>query len=285
MLLEGGFDLQPLADGLTIEVKGQVRVGGRVPGLGVDAVEYAAKTILALAQQAFQPAAELLALDLRGIGRADGGDAVRESDAPLDKAELIVKLQRKRRPVTGWQAQPDEGFAREQALIGKVVNGEHRSGPLRLVVQQCRDEPRLPVIAVHDVGFPVQAQPVARQFHRKMAEQGETLGIVRPGLAVRPEVRVAATAKITLMNQAIHLDFRARQRRGQQDGALAVAGQPERLEISGCHRRGIAWDKNAYIVAERLEGDRQTSGDVRQTAGFDQRVGFTADEQDFLHAL
>ena len=75
-----------------VERRGQVRVGGRIPRAVVDAVADAAQRVRAMAKQPVEPHAALGCLDLLGIRRRHGGDAVGELQSGLEIADAAVVL-------------------------------------------------------------------------------------------------------------------------------------------------------------------------------------------------
>ena len=59
-------------------------------------------------------------------------------------------------------------------------------------------------------------------------------------------------------------------------------GEP--LELAdGLFRRRVGGQDQPYRLVEGFESGRQAAADIRQATGLDERVGFTADEQDLGH--
>src|SRR5699024_2277585 len=144
-------------------VGGDGGLGGRGGGVHVDAVEDAAQLILLLPQQGVQAIAERGVQDLLGVGGADGGDLVGGLEGALHEVGAAVVLD----DVLVAPADAAGIFQDIQAilaLVSDVVDGEDGLDPVELVqvtvvqVQVDRDQGRLPVVAVDDVGGEVQIE-------------------------------------------------------------------------------------------------------------------------------
>ncbi len=140
----------------------QPRVVGRIPNLVVHAVEDAAQPALPLPllQQPLHAVAKLRPGDLARIGRADGGHVVGIKQPGLEERHLAVELQaidivkRRRQPQLGHV------MGGEQALIGQVVHGEHRTRRVTVGGQIGAAQAGMPVVGVHQLRTPVAIQPL-----------------------------------------------------------------------------------------------------------------------------
>ena len=139
---------------LRVEARGEIGVGRRIPHRVVDAVEDAGQHAGALAQQAVEPHAVLGRADLRGVGRRHRGDPVGEREARLEVADRAVILDavdrvRVRRQADPWRAGSRGNWPWNDRLCTVMTVPRPRRAA---VVEQRRDEARLPVVRVHDVG-------------------------------------------------------------------------------------------------------------------------------------
>ena len=261
-----------------------MRIGGGVPDIDVDAIQNAAEPVRAFAKQAIQPATEFRTLDFPCIRGADRGYAVGKNQPPLDKAQLIIKLQRTMRPQAGGQPQLYEGRMGKNALVGQIVNREHSRRPLRFVIQQCGNQSGLPVVAMHDIRLPIQTKPVHGDFNRDMTQQREPLGIVGPGLAIGTQVGIAIATKVIGLHQSVNLDIRTRQDAMPQSRAHMTAWQLQGVQYPDIQGLRIAGNQNANIMPQLLECNRQTTGNVSQTSGLDQRISLAGNKKDLFHS-
>src|SRR5439155_21131988 len=91
-------------------------------------------------------------------GRADGGELVGEDEPRLHEIELAVELQGVGVEQVAGQREVAHRLAREDALVGEIVDGEYRArlegrrAPRPAALQDQRRERRLPVVRVHAVG-------------------------------------------------------------------------------------------------------------------------------------
>ena len=153
------FTLQrTFADRLALRLRsikrcGKVWVGSRIVGLGIDTVQNAGNRISAHPEQAVEPFAVIVRLDLLRIGGTDGRNMIRKHDPRLHAGKAAVKLQIIRRKQAFGQAEPRVHVRPvENALITQVMNGKHRADvahpliPLVLCPKERRDQSRLPVV-------------------------------------------------------------------------------------------------------------------------------------------
>ena len=195
LILQGGLaDRLAVLEGVGVVVFGDVGVGGRVKHIDVDAVEDAAGLVLFLAQQAVQAVAEPGVQNFLRVGGADRRDLVGSLDGAFHKVGAAVVLD-------------DMGVARTDAagiledveavlaLVGDVVDGEHRLDAVELVevtvvqVEVHRRERGLPVVAVDDVGLEIGVEQHLEDGARKESE----------ALAVVVEAVQAAALEVILV--------------------------------------------------------------------------------------
>ena len=151
--LQRGLVRGALRETAPVVARGQVHVGRRIPHGFVDAVQDARQHVRPLAQQPVEAHAAFGRADLRRVRRRHRRDAVGEREPRLQEADRAVVLDAVDGVRVRRQAQLREQLARELPLEREVVHGHHRARPRRAaVVEQRGDEPRLPVVRVHDVG-------------------------------------------------------------------------------------------------------------------------------------
>jgi hypothetical protein len=145
-----------------VEVRGQLRVGRRIPHGVVDAVQDAAQHMRAMPQQAVEAHAAFGRADLFRISRRHGGDPVGEREPAFEETYAAVILDAVDRPRMPRQAERIERDAAVLPLEREVVHGHDRGGPRAAVVMQIRGgEPRLPIVRVHDIGHEIGHHAVA----------------------------------------------------------------------------------------------------------------------------
>ena len=104
----------------------RVRIDFRIPHAVVDAVDDAEQVVVAVGEDAFEAVAQRRRLDLLGVARADGGDHVGERDAALEEVEVAVELHLPPVEVLPVDAGELHVPVPEAALVGDVVDREHR---------------------------------------------------------------------------------------------------------------------------------------------------------------
>ena len=115
-----------------VVVEGDVLIRSGIVGIGIDAVQNAAQLILLLAQQAVQTVAEPRVEDLHGIGGADGGDLVGSLEGALHKVCAAIVLHDVLVPAAD-AAGIFQNVGAVLALVGNVVDGEHRLDAVELI--------------------------------------------------------------------------------------------------------------------------------------------------------
>ena len=104
---------------------GQVGIGGGVPNGGIDAVQDAGEDIAATGDEIFETAAGFRSLNFRRVGWADGGDGVASCQCALHEAEGAVGIEGGGGFEVAVETEIGHGLAREAALEGQIVDGEH----------------------------------------------------------------------------------------------------------------------------------------------------------------
>ena len=161
-------------------VEGDVLVGGGVVGIHVDAVQNAAQLILLFPQQSVQTVAEPGVQDLLCVGGADRGDLVGRLKSTLHEVGAAIVLHDVL--VTAADAAGIfQNVGAVLALVGNVVDGEHRLDAVELIqmavvqVQVHGHQSSLPVVAVDDVRGEVD---VEQGLQHGTGEEGEALAVI-----------------------------------------------------------------------------------------------------------
>ncbi len=272
---------------LELEAGRQVFVVGRIPRVAVDAVDDTAELVAVTARHRFQAEGVLRELDLLRIGAADGGHAVGEHHAGFQQVEATVVLQVQRieqRPVETGQLHVE---VPDGALVGDVVDGEHRArGRQRLVeatLQQRRDQAGLPVVRMHHVWRPPE---VAGQRQRALAEDREAPGVVVVVVARTRSVDAVAIEQFVARQQmhrhATDLDRTDTQAvidaTGLDGHGVFAPGQSELR--GGGDGLAVAGDDHAHVVAHGFQRLRQGTDDIRQSSGLHQGHGLAGGVED-----
>ena len=264
-----------------VEVGGHVGVGFGVVALHVDAVEDAAQLVLFLPQQIVQTMAEPGVQDLAGIAGAHGGDAVGHLDGALHKVGAAIVLHNMGIPAAD-AAGILQNIQAVFALILDVVDGEHALGIAQLgdavlVLQQVDGyQSGLPVVAVDDVGPPVQ---LSRRLDDGPGEVGEPLAVVEvavhlPALEVVLVVYkpVGDPVPLQLEDAAVHLPPGQRDVEILQEGHLAAPLPADAL---------VQGENDLDLMAGLGQSFGQGAGHIGQAAGFDEGHRFRGGKQDF----
>ena len=137
----------------------KVRVCRRVPYPMIDAIEDARQVAPPRLQEAFEAAAIFGRQNLTRIGRTDSRESVGVTDPRFEERNLAIELQ-----AIGTEGFFREGklgieIGREQTLVREVVHCEDRAGFLAVHSRyEDRQQPRMPIVGVYDVGAPVAHQ-------------------------------------------------------------------------------------------------------------------------------
>ncbi|CCC96390.1 protein of unknown function [Azospirillum baldaniorum] len=285
-----------LAQVLAAEVRsavagGDVRVDGGVPDVIVHTVEDAGQRLGPRGEQPFQARTVLRRLDFVGVGRADRGQAVGVEAAGLEEADAAVIFHPVDPEGGGRQAEVAHHPGAEQPLVGDVVDRRHRARPERpgeavgAQFQIGRDQAGLPVVPVQHVGTPPRVEAVLRREARRAPGQGgEAFRVVRPVLAVRPQIGVAGP--VVERRRVQHIGQHPVRHAADPQRRRGAAGQigersADRLQVGQPvqHRR-IAGQQQADLGSGAIQGGGQGGGHIGQPAGLHQGVAFRRDEQD-----
>ena len=134
------------------------------------------------AQQAIQPATQLLRHDLARIAWADGGDDVWVNDGCFEAVQLFVKLNTIRCEKIPRQIRQWKFVGGKHALKSEVMNRDTNAWAtplpcaLQLVLKQHSRQTRLPVMQVQQVQFRRQGQ---HELRHGFGKENEAFGIVR----------------------------------------------------------------------------------------------------------
>ncbi len=130
-------------------------VGFRVPDIGVDAIEDTGQIVRAGLQKPFQTHAELRRHQLSRIGRADGGDRITHRKTGLEKPQTAPEFRALPVKMALIKAKPGHQCRVKQPLKRNVVDGHQGRGHLsRMLAEIGRNEPRLPVMRMHNIRAP-----------------------------------------------------------------------------------------------------------------------------------
>src|SRR5574341_251827 len=121
------------------------------------------------------------------VARADGGEKVGEEQPALQEIDLAVELDAGRCEQLPVKAQPREDLRPKDALIAKIVYGEHRADALKEWIaskqrfQIHRDQGGLPVVSMHRVGLEREGAARLEGCQAKQAEPFRVVGVILPG--------------------------------------------------------------------------------------------------------
>ena len=181
----------------------QQNIRRRIPHRLVHAVEQTGKVLNPRLDHTVHPAAKLGRLYLLCIARTHRGDPVGKKNAAFQQADLRIILDPVDLVEFVRQIRPRKSTRREEALIGDVVNRKHRLQrqgrpvpPFRLTDQQW-NQPRLPVVRMHDVGLQIR-QP--HGLDHRFREKDEPLRVVLV-IAFAVSIRGPAVEKLLPANQ------------------------------------------------------------------------------------
>ena len=263
-------------------IEGDVLVGGGVVGIHVDAVQNAAQLILLFPQQGVQTVTEPGVQDLLCVGGADRGDLVGRLKSTLHEVGAAIVLHDVL--VTAADAAGIfQNVGAVLALVGNVVDGEHRLDAVELIqmavvqVQVHGHQSSLPVVAVDDVRGEVD---VEQGLQHGTGEEGETLAVIVKA------VEAAALEVILVVEEVVGhtIDLSL-----EQAAVLAAPAHGDRVvgnvfqliaELQVAIQRHD--DAGVHAVLDQRFG--QGAGHIGQTAGFCKGGCFRSSIQD-LHKI
>ena len=220
---------------------------------------------------------------LLSVGGRHGGDIGGGHDGALHQVHVPVEGQHPLVEVVAAQADDIlQHLVAVAALILDVVDGEHALGIAQLgdavlVLQQVDGyQSGLPVVAVDDVGPPVQ---LSRRLDDGPGEIGEPLAVVEvavhlPALEVVLVVYkpVGDPVPLQLEDAAVHLPPGQRDVEILQEGHLAAPLPADAL---------VQGENDLDLMAGLGQSFGQGAGHIGQAAGFDEGHRFRGGKQDF----
>ncbi len=242
------------------------------------------------AQHAVELRAVLRGLDLARVGGAHGGHDVGRHDALLEQVDAAVELEPFDREVLPAQAQRGQRGAREDALVGEVVDREHRArrrergGLGHEGLEVAGHEGGGPVVAMHDVDRAAAGDALAHDLGRGPRQDGEAQGVVGVVLA-------ALAVDAGAIEEAGRVDHDEVDLRGEPPVEHRHVERP--LSQRELQRREAARQEEPLLFERRVarhdDGDRVPEGpqrlgegrrDVGQAADFDEGRELGRDEGD-----
>ena len=160
------------------------------------------------------------------------------------------------------------------------MDGEDRRRDQLLLMHVDRQQPGLPVVAVHQIELVADGRAVRQHPRQRLVEQTETDRIVRPLLALVIEVGVAVPLGEQRMVDQPQPHLRVRQPRLANQGIAAKGrdiGDHPRLEL--LQHAGIARQGDDHLHAQILQRQRQKPRHIGEAAGLDQGIGFARGEE------
>ena len=164
-------------DRRSAERRGDQRIGGRIPHVGVDPVQDADQVVRAVTQCLVESEATFGRDDLGGVVRRHGHDAVGERHRTRQRV-------RPSPPLVVGRPRSDQVEPRRigGALVCEVVDRKYR----RWRVVECREHRTgVPVVEMQDIG-----RVVFDERGHRPGEAEEPLVVVGPALAAGPQVRM-----------------------------------------------------------------------------------------------
>ena len=251
----------------------------RVPDGRVDPVQDARHHRPPRGQHALQTHAELGSHQFGGIGRRHGGDPVRRHQPALQRRDSTVIFQCVRVERMTGQPQDPQHVTGCPALKGDVVDGQNRLAAAVAVIGKIRrGQPRLPVMRMQDIGFPVR-QPFAGDPGGDPGQGRKPDGIVGM-FALQRRIRPTVAVKEVRRVQKQHRHARDGPRQHPPRPAPQVALFPDhrpacRLRL----QRAVARQQHPHVPACDGQRRRQRAHDVGQPSGLDQRHAFRRHRQ------
>ena len=262
-----------------VVVEGDLRVGGGIIRLHVDAVQDAAQLILLLAQQGIQTVAEPGVQDLLRIGGADGGDLVGRLEGTLHEVGAAIVLDDVL-VAAADAAGVLQNVGAVLALIGDVVDGEDGLDPVELVqmtvvqIQVNGHQRGLPVVAVDDVRGEVD---VEQGLQHGAGEEGEALTVIVETVQTTAAEVILVVQEV--VGHAVHFGL---------EQAAVLAAPAHRHRVVGdvfqpvTHLQvAVQRHDNAGIHAVLDQSLGQRACNIGQTAGFRKGSCFRSSIEDF----
>ncbi len=197
--------------------------------------------------------------DLAGIGRADRRE-MRGIDQPrLQERGLAVEFQSVDVECAVRRADPGQGAAIEQSLIGQIVNGQDSRNVRAVPRQVGGDERRLPVVAMDHIRPPGPIQQPRRELGCNRSEAGKPDIVVRPvvllGVAIRSAIAFVQFRTDHGIDRQPVAGLGEAERAGGKPGACSACCHYLQRRKAAQH---LAIARNDHAnVAERLQRARQ----------------------------
>ena len=252
------------------------RVGRRVPGVGIDAVQNAGKHVRATAQDPVETLAVLRRLDLPGVARAHRGDGIGVIERALhvvDRALVAAKLARSVGDVRHAEDVVQDGIG-VLALECDVMDREHglhaliQREPLVELAEEHRCEGGVPVVAMEHVALEALGQ-VLQALGHGLREEGEALAVIEEAIGV------------VALEVALVIDEEVRDAVDDQALQAAVLVPPTKAHVEVgdvLHAVGVLGGDGAvfghhddHVGACGYERAGQRSRDIAQATGLDER--------------
>ena len=266
-----------------------VPVGAGVVYVVIHAVDDAAELVGIIVEHAFKSLAVFGSSDFIGVGVADGGDEIRVDDAALHDVGVGVEL----KAVRGERVLRNIGMILDGINVGnalemEVVDGE--DGLCAVVewvalidgVQIDRNQSRLPVVAVNDVGMEADSAHGGKHSLREEDEGHDVACHIGVGIAPAEEVLVVDEIESYAVPPVLHETHVIH---------MAVTGE---VHVEMCHighivaemlgNAGVSGQNNAHVqIALIGKSPRKRRHNVSQTAGLDKRIALRTNKQNIAH--
>ncbi len=234
----------------------------------------------AFAQHAVQPEAELRALDLLRIRRAHRRDRVRAHQRALEERRASVILEAVDAAAALGNVEPLDVGVRKHALEREVVDGDESAGTRRAIAQIHGRQRRRPVVAMHDLGAPLERALGAAQDRRDLRQHAKAQHVVVPVVAL--VVLVGPAGASIKVGRVDHQErHAARQARFEEPRLGAEHLEARQLARAAVGRQdlGIAGQQDPHVDAQVAQRRRQRRAHVAQPAGLRQRRALRGREE------
>ena len=158
-----------------IVMRGNMRIGTRIPRLLVDTIQDAAEVIAPRGEQALQPHAQRGMLNFFGVGRAHAGDAVGIKQPGLEERHAAVIFKAVDLKTFRRQPKPGQAFRWKNTLERQIMDGNEAGWfAARHEMQVGRRQAALPIVTVDDIRAPRQRRFIAAKQRGDITEQPKT---------------------------------------------------------------------------------------------------------------
>jgi hypothetical protein len=170
----------------------------------------------------------------------------------------------------------------EIALVGDVVDGQHRGNWNPVPAHVSRGQAARPVVGMDDVGGPIQARPATGDIRRGQRQPGESQMIVLPVRTLRRAVRRAAALEQRRCANQIEDRAVGQQSPAQFPGGDRCASGKHAKPVNGGQPgddRLVCRHQNADIDAALPQRRRQASRYLAQPSGFGEASDLAGNEE------